>query len=317
MRKRILFLLVIMLCMSLSIKGYAKEKNEMKAVKLDEFPIEQDEKAEFEKCISVYEEALNCIDKLVPLEKEKELFSTKVCYKMTTQRSDISFYGSVKKGKPEGIGVIFYNKLPIYIGEMKNGYKHGFGIELEEKKESVLDNSIEYVSICYTGEFENGNYCGEGTKYWTSLLEAAIHGAEADASIDALDLEGIIKTSDGYKKIVYILYIGKEYQGKYKDGKEDGKGISYYPNGMMKHEGAYKKAEFNGKGKLYSEDGILLYDGNFSDGECSGEGTLYYTSGVVKYKGTFKKNKYSGNGILYNEDGTVYYKGKFKNGDIE
>ena len=39
----------------------------------------------------------------------------------------VLFRGRLKKGKPDGFGILFQYG-DIYIGSMKNGYKHGYGI---------------------------------------------------------------------------------------------------------------------------------------------------------------------------------------------
>ena len=50
-------------------------------------------------------------------------------------------------------------------------------------------------------------------------------------------------------------YIMKLYDGNLKDGKFEGKGISYYENGNKKYEGDFKNAEPKGKGIFYDNSG--------------------------------------------------------------
>ena len=51
----------------------------------------------------------------------------------------------------------------------------------------------------------------------------------------------------------------KEYEGNWKDGKEDGQGTYYSPNGKKKYEGDWKNGFFNDKGTYYWPNGKKQY----------------------------------------------------------
>ena len=64
-----------------------------------------------------------------------------------------------------------------------------------------------------------------------------------------------------------------------KDGKRDGKGISYFGNGNKSYDGEWKDNMWNGKGTLYYYSGDKLYDGEWKDGKRDGKGIEYFDSG--------------------------------------
>ena len=69
---------------------------------------------------------------------------------------------------------------------------------------------------------------------------------------------------------------GKEYsltnnelvfEGKYFNGKRNGKGIEYYDNGNIKFEGEYLNGKRNGKGIKNYKNGKLKYKGDYLNGK--------------------------------------------------
>ena len=67
------------------------------------------------------------------------------------------------------------------------------------------------------------------------------------------DGKGLIK--EYYDENEIILY-----EGEYLNGKRNGKGKEYYPNGNLKFEGKFLNYNWNGKGKEYYND-ILIFEG--------------------------------------------------------
>ena len=47
---------------------------------------------------------------------------------------------------------------------------------------------------------------------------------------------------------------GHYYKGSFKLGREDGKGIEYFPNGKKQYEGTYKQGRKNGIMKMYYDN---------------------------------------------------------------
>ena len=93
------------------------------------------------------------------------------------------------------------------------------------------------------------------------------------------------------------------YDGSRINGKKEGKGIYYYPNGC-RYEGYFKNDKKNGIGIYYYTNGDR-YEGNFKEGNYEGKGIFYFNNGD-RYEGNFEINKYSGKGIYYYHNGDYF-----------
>ena len=130
---------------------------------------------------------------------------------------------------------------------------------------------------------------------------------------------------EDYKKLSgkYVIYDKKEkgkefksgtkiliFEGKYLNGKRNGKGKEYYDNGKLKLEGEYSKGKLL-KGKGYDIKGkvILKIDSN-------GKGKEYYSNGDKKFVGEFLNGK-KWNGKGYKKNGIEVFELKSGNGKIE
>ena len=132
-----------------------------------------------------------------------------------------------------------------------------------------------------------------------------------------------------------IFMNGEVYEGNYKDGKLNGKGIYKYKNilyvgdfdnnirqgkGELITKDYYYKGEFNnnkinGYGKInfiYSADGKSEYEGFFKEGIIEGKGIIKWNNGNV-YDGEVKKGKMNGFGTFIPKNG-IPIKGFFENG---
>ena len=96
-----------------------------------------------------------------------------------------------------------------------------------------------------------------------------------------------------YKKITDVPFTGNvtgNYQGSFRNGKEDGPWVSYYDNGQLWFKGNYKDGKKDGPWVFYLKYGQLFYKGTFKDGKKDGPWVYYWRNGTVneKYKGTHK-----------------------------
>ena len=149
-------------------------------------------------------------------------------------------------------------------------------------------------------------------------------------------------TIDDFKNVSKRIKIGglngygKEYtkdkhelifEGKYLNGKRNGKGIEYFENGDKKSEGEYlngdiyegieydedgnEKIRFeNGKGKELYDNGLIKFEGKYSYGKkWTGKGYTYYGIKLFEIK--------NGNGYIreYNSEGSLLFKGNYLNGE--
>jgi len=102
------------------------------------------------------------------------------------------------------------------------------------------------------------------------------------------------------------------YEGKFIDGKLNGKGIYKDKKNKITYIGDFLNYKFNGKGDLYTKN--YHYQGDFNNNKMNGNGRIeIYNQGI--YEGTFKDDQLDGNGILKWKDGR-YYIGKVSKGQL-
>ena len=153
-------------------------------------------------------------------------------------------------------------KYPLIMQELK---------KLEPKTDEKFDlNIIEFNKNAYIGENDYGIRLGRG---------AYIFGREGTTYIGYWDnglqfLRG--KVFDSNNKLVY--------EGEYKRGLKEGKGVYNYPGGE-KYEGMFVNGLREGKGVFYWNNGIK-WDGLFKNNNFNGQGT--FSDGKDSFPGTFK-----------------------------
>ncbi len=121
---------------------------------------------------------------------------------------------------------------------------------------------------------------------------------------------GKLKVSEkhGYTRIYELDKMNLIFEGRYLNGKANGKGKEFSSNGELIFEGEYLNGKKNGKGKEYdSEEENLIFDGNYLNDEKSGKGKEYYNNGKLKFEGKYLKGEIW-NGILYDEYSELKYK---------
>ena len=77
------------------------------------------------------------------------------------------------------------------------------------------------------------------------------------------------------------------FEGKYVNGKKNGKGKEYDYNGNLIFEGEYLNGKRNGKGKEYDYDGDLIFEGEYLNGKRNGKGKEYDYDGKLKFEGEY------------------------------
>ena len=80
----------------------------------------------------------------------------------------------------------------------------------------------------------------------------------------------------------------KEYETRYKDGKEDGLCTRWYENGQKEYENRYKDGKENGLCTWWYENGQKGYEIRYKDGELNGLYTYWYENGQIECEGFFK-----------------------------
>ena len=69
-------------------------------------------------------------------------------------------------------------------------------------------------------------------------------------------------------------------------GERSGKGIEYNEDGTIHYNGEWRGGRYNGKGILYLADGGFI-EGEFRYGAADGEGKQYDKNGKLIYEGLF------------------------------
>ncbi len=80
--------------------------------------------------------------------------------------------------------------------------------------------------------------------------------------------------------------------------------IDRYPSGVKRMEGKFLNGKREGKWIAYYESGIKWSEGNFKDGLREGKGIVYYENGKKKMEGEYFRNLKVGEWKIWEEDGT-------------
>lgn len=200
------------------------------------------------------------------LKQNTKFFSKETSFEETFSNSEKDFY---------------------YIGDMKDGKPHGWGV--------ILSDIGDYMQIHYVGNFKKGTV--EDCYGMTMNIEYYNGGAEA---LVAIGYEGIMSYLTFEDLIAYPADGERVRTYRFEDVKDNT--VSYESMGVD---------QFN------VVKCVPKYVGEMKDGEYDGEGILYYSNGTIKYEGEFKNGVYSGKGKLYSESGELVKEGKFKNGELK
>jgi hypothetical protein len=121
---------------------------------------------------------------------------------------------------------------PVYIGQMKDGVKHGYGCH------EFLPGPKE-VQVSYEGEFEDGQRHGRGVLEWKDgrIYRGQFHQGRLHGSGEMKWPDGSFYVGEYVKDKKHGIGTfswggGRHYEGYWKDGKRHGKGV--YSNGSGK-----------------------------------------------------------------------------------
>ena len=178
-----------------------------------------------------------------------------------------------------------YEDGTYYIGQTKNGLRHGKG-------KMYYENG----NILYDGDFIEDNEEGNG-KYYYENGEYYIG-----------DWGNSLRNGTGK---LYYKNGNLKYEGDFIEDNFEGKGKYYYRNGDI-YEGEYQKGLRHGKGKVINKHGSLKYEGYFIDNKYEGQGILITPTG--KYEGEFKNGMKHGQGKEYNREGILIRDDYYENG---
>ncbi len=104
---------------------------------------------------------------------------------------------------------------------------------------------------------------------------------------------------DGKDRIGEWLYYPKKFstimtREQYKNGKLDGKKITYYPNGKVTEETNFVNGLKEGENNYYSPEGVLLKKLKYRNDQLVGEAFHYDASGALMIEGFYKEGRKDG-----------------------
>ena len=118
---------------------------------------------------------------------------------------------------------------------------------------------------------------------------------------------GIFGENKPYKKV---------YMGNIRDGKKEGKWVSYYHStGKKEWEDTFKDGKLDGLWNVWYRNGQKRSKGTFKDGKKDGLETQWYKNGQKKLEVTFKDEKEDGLVTEWNENGQKWLETNYKGGE--
>ena len=249
------------------------------------------------------------------------------------ESGDIVYDGFFKKGKYEGFGKLYDEKLLKYEGFfLKDEYEGKGNLYYNDSNKIYFEGIFKEGKIVkgklydlggnpvYQGSFkEERPIKGNKIKFYDINKNLIYHGDFKDGKYHGF--------GEIYKR--NILY----YRGNFENDEIKGKGIKYYTNGNKHIEGYFEiknlLSEFNvynfkenyAKGILYDYNGNYILETEFHDfiPKKGINKILFISKRNLLFDDEIYNNKYNGYGKLYERnilDYILKYEGNFLNGEI-
>lgn len=187
-----------------------------------------------------------------------------------------------------------------YYGQMSDQLYNGYGV-------LFFDNDSHYI-----GSFLNNNKSGQGQ--FTYAAPTTAQSQEKNLQIEMSYNGGWQNDKKhGHGKLVFRDGFGSYYEGSFKDGWREGRGIYFDMKNGWKYDGEWMYGKYHGKGKMQYKKGF--YEGEWVAGQRHGEGKMVHGNGDV-YTGGFANGGRDGLGTLYEKDDGHQTTCKWRNGEI-
>jgi len=244
---------------------------------------------------------------LVDLRHEKVVVFKAKSSKGLVQLPDGAVYkGEYKNGLFDGEGQLVWSNGNRYVGEFRQGLKHGKG------RDMLASGTV------YDGDFVNGFWEGQGTletgtggTYVGEFKQGMLSGKGKYVSFDGKVYDGDFKNNRMNGKGSIIYPDGGRFRGEVKDWRMNGEGEYTTPKKYVIYKGHFVNDEMKGKGEIRYKDGSY-YKGEIHDWQANGTGKAVSKRGMT-YTGEFKNNLYNGIGVLVYKNGDRY-EGGFEEG---
>jgi len=214
-----------------------------------------------------------------PLEDKVNILEYQV--KLLTRKLNDAVKGGNLKEKNK-----IYNEIGnlIYHGKIKNGKRHGKGIE--------------YSSLTglkkYEGEFKDGYYDGEGNMYNdVPTNQSVIYKALFRKGVVFSKIENYGYTSNGDRYIQESITLDARRK-KYSLGK------TFYEDGTLHRETNYKDGKKEGKETVYHLNGNKSGETNYKDGKKEGKESGFVPNGKISSELNYVNGKEDGIQKSYN-----------------
>jgi hypothetical protein len=189
----------------------------------------------------------------------------------------------------------------VYVGQWKNGKKHGKGKQLmadgalyegywEHDKGNRLGRLINGIGDIYEGQFLDDEAHGKGR--FTHPDGSYYFGPWKNSHQCGLGTEENI-VFDCDKELIETGKNINRYEGNFFEGDKHGNGRYFYANGEY-YDGQWDKNDMNGEGSYVWADG-RKYMGEWKDGKENGPGKFYWPDGR-EFNGNYHMGVKSGYG---------------------
>ena len=253
-------------------------------------------------------------------------------WKTFYENGNHKFIGDYKNGEKHGLCKEYneFGKL-VFDGEYNEGVKwngkeriiyesYNKKIVIERKYKKGKAQCVEYLE---QKKFDPINFEIKGFEFIQELIR---NGTDQKDFSEQIDYESYIKN---------LLFIGEHLDDKMISNKinRNGKGMEYHEN-KMTFEGEFIDGKrINGKGKIYDNKGNLIFEGDYINGKRNGKVIEYFeledeetnneadsnTNILLKYEGKYIDDKKNGEGKEYqyddNNNKEIVFEGEYKNGE--
>lgn len=167
-----------------------------------------------------------------------------------------------------------------YTGAWEDDAQSGHGV-MSVLFDVMFDEDRGWCAT-YEGDFESGNFAGEGTYTFTNgdSVTGKWDWAEERTLDDGSVYTGLMLEGQPVGFGTAAFDNGGIYLGEYNNGLRSGVGVMYESE-ESHYVGEWKDDEYNGFGYRYYADGSN-FAGNWSDGSPSGQGKYTYVDGTVR-----------------------------------
>jgi len=251
-----------------------------------------------------------------------------------------------------GLVVSLNDNQPITGSLVEYGYNNGVQ-SIKNYKNGVLDGKVYYLNgdggVSTVSEYKNGQKNGEEINFsfstgYSSIISSYKNGVLDGPRYEFDDKGSLISASEysnGVKEGNEIKFSeGRKIQEDiYKNGRKNGKSVSYYTDGSIKAEGIYRDnlrdrewiwyfSAVEGKNvkrltEVYDYGKLKQIRGQYPDGSkerkadlVNGNGDFeqYYNNGAIKLKGKIKNYAADGTWIVYDLRGVPVARNSFNVG---